>query len=48
MWLRSWVAVAVAVAVVQASRCSSDSTPSLGTSYATGAAVKSKNQTNKN
>ena len=32
MWLGSGVAVDVAVAVVQAGNCSSDSTPSLGTS----------------
>ena len=44
MWLGSGEAVAVAVTV--ASSNSSDSTPHLGTSYAMGAALKSKNQTN--
>ena len=38
MWLRSGVAVAVA----EASSCSSDSTPSLAMSYATGATLKRK------
>ena len=42
MRLGSDVAVAVAVAVVLASGYSSDLTPSLGTSYAMGAALKSK------
>ena len=32
----------IAVAVAQAGRCSSDSTPSLGTSYAPGSALKKK------
>ena len=32
----------VAVAVVEAGSCSSDSTPSLGTSISAGAALKSK------
>ena len=38
MWLRSYIAVAV----VQAGSCSSDSIPSLGTSYDIGAALKSE------
>ena len=41
------VAVYRPAAIVQASGCSSNSTPSLGTSYAKGAAIKSKNK-NKN
>ena len=38
---RLWSCVAMAVAVVQASSCSSDLTPSLGTPYAAGMALKS-------
>ena len=47
MQLGSCIAVAVAVAVAVAGSCSSDLTPSLGTSMCHGAALKSKKQTNK-
>ena len=38
----------MAVAMAQASSCSSNSTPSLGTSYATGAALKRQTKKNNN
>ena len=36
-----WLGSGLAVSVVQAGSCSSNSTPSLGIPYATGAALKS-------
>ena len=48
LWCRSqtWLSSGVAMVVVQAGSCSSDSSPSLGTSIATGVALKrQKNKT---
>ena len=38
--LQTWLRSGIAVAIIQAGSCSSDSTPGLGTQYATGAALK--------
>ena len=49
LWCRPkmWLGSGIAVAVVQSGSCSSDSTPSLGTPYATGEALKSKKKKEK-
>ena len=50
LWCRSqlWLGSRIAVTVAQAGSCSSDSTPSLGTSICCGCGPKkTKNQTNK-
>ena len=45
--LQTWLGSGLAVAVMQAGSCSSDSTPSLGTSYAASAALKRKKKRKK-
>ena len=47
MWLRSRVAVAVAVAVLKAARCSSDLTPATEITCAVGATLKEKKKEKK-